>query len=113
MRRNLVKRIKFWGQEDPKEATLLVQEQTLEYHQRSQKDFKVVQKICLISIRILHKKKVNRSLSIEKGIHLYSEIHVKKWVDYSTKYGLGYLLSDGSTGVYFNDSTKIILDRGG
>lgn len=36
---------------------------------------------------------------------------MKKWVDYSTKYGLGYLLSDGSTGVYFNDSTKIILDK--
>jgi len=42
-----------------------------------------------------------------------SEIHVKKWVDYSTKYGLGYLLSDGSTGVYFNDSTKIIIDKNG
>jgi polo-like kinase 1 len=38
---------------------------------------------------------------------------VKKWVDYSTKYGLGYLLSDGCTGVYFNDSTKIIVDRSG
>lgn len=35
---------------------------------------------------------------------------VKKWVDYSSKYGLGYLLSNGSTGVFFNDSTKIILD---
>jgi polo-like kinase 1 len=34
-------------------------------------------------------------------------------VDYSTKYGLGYLLTDGSTGVYFNDSTKIILDKAG
>jgi hypothetical protein len=43
----------------------------------------------------------------------HSEIHVKKWVDYSTKYGLGYLLSDGSTGVYFNDSTKIIIDKNG
>ena len=42
---------------------------------------------------------------------MHSEVHVKKWVDYSTKYGLGYLLSDGSTGVYFNDSTKIILDK--
>lgn len=41
------------------------------------------------------------------------EVHVKKWVDYSTKYGLGYLLSDGSTGVYFNDSTKIIVDKNG
>jgi polo-like kinase 1 len=39
-----------------------------------------------------------------------SEIYVKKWVDYSSKYGLGYLLSNGSTGVFFNDSTKIILD---
>ena len=48
----------------------------------------------------------------EKGI-IHSEIHVKKWVDYSTKYGLGYLLSDGSTGVYFNDSTKIIVDKNG
>ena len=51
--------------------------------------------------------------NLEKGLQLHSEIHVKKWVDYSTKYGLGYLLSDGSTGVYFNDSTKIILDKGG
>merc|ERR1711974_255134 len=34
-------------------------------------------------------------------------------VDYSTKYGLGYLLSDGSTGVYFNDSTKIIVEKNG
>jgi hypothetical protein len=32
-----------------------------------------------------------------------------KWVDYSSKYGLGYLLLNGATGVYFNDSTKIIL----
>jgi polo-like kinase 1 len=39
-----------------------------------------------------------------------NEIWVKKWVDYSSKYGLGYLLSNGATGVFFNDSTKIILD---
>jgi len=39
-----------------------------------------------------------------------SEVWVKKWVDYSSKYGLGYLLSNGLTGVFFNDSTKIILD---
>ena len=36
------------------------------------------------------------------------DIWVKKWVDYSSKYGLGYLLSNGSTGVFFNDSTKIV-----
>merc|ERR1719155_188936 len=37
------------------------------------------------------------------------ELWVVKWVDYSSKYGVGYILSDGSIGVYFNDSTKIIL----
>ena len=42
-----------------------------------------------------------------------SEVWVKKWVDYSTKYGLGYYLSNGATGVFFNDSTKIILDPNG
>ncbi|CAK65757.1 unnamed protein product (macronuclear) [Paramecium tetraurelia] len=40
-----------------------------------------------------------------------NEIFVRRWVDYSSKYGLGYLLSNGATGVFFNDSTKIILDH--
>jgi polo-like kinase 1 len=39
-----------------------------------------------------------------------ADIWVKKWVDYSSKYGLGYLLSNGFTGVFFNDSSKIILN---
>ena len=34
----------------------------------------------------------------------------KKWVDYSSKYGLGYLLSNKYSGVFFNDSSKIILN---
>jgi len=38
------------------------------------------------------------------------DIWVKKWVDYSAKYGLGYLLNNGEAGIFFNDSTKIILD---
>lgn len=38
---------------------------------------------------------------------------VKKWVDYSSKYGLGYYLSNEVTGVFFNDSTKIVLDPNG
>ena len=42
-----------------------------------------------------------------------AEVWVKKWVDYSTKYGLGYYLSNEATGVFFNDSTKIILDPNG
>ena len=37
-------------------------------------------------------------------------VWIKKWVDYSSKYGLGYLVSNNATGVFFNDSTKIVLD---
>jgi len=33
------------------------------------------------------------------------------YVDYSTKYGLGYHLSCGSMGVYFNDSTVLGVDE--
>ena len=42
-----------------------------------------------------------------------SEISVKKWIDYSSNYGLGYILSDGKIGVYFNYSTKIIYKPNG
>ena len=37
------------------------------------------------------------------------DVYVKKWVDYSSKYGLGYHLSNNSSGVFFNDCTKIIF----
>jgi polo-like kinase 1 len=33
---------------------------------------------------------------------------VTRFVDFSSKYGLGYKLSNGSYGVHFNDSTKLI-----
>ena len=39
-----------------------------------------------------------------------AEIYVTKWVDYSSKYGLGYLLSNGYIGVFFKDCTKILLN---
>ena len=41
------------------------------------------------------------------------ELRVVKWVDYTSKYGMGYLNIDGSCGVYFNDATKIILSSDG
>ena len=31
-----------------------------------------------------------------------------KWIDYSSKYGIGYALSNNMIGVYFNDSTKML-----
>ena len=34
-------------------------------------------------------------------------------MDYTCKYGVGYFLSDGSCGVYFNDSTKIVQPPSG
>ena len=36
---------------------------------------------------------------------------VTRYVDYTSKYGLGFLLNDGNSGVYFNDSTKAMLSR--
>jgi polo-like kinase 1 len=41
------------------------------------------------------------------------ETWVTRWVDYTSKYGLGYMLSNGSIGIYFNDSTKIVLSSDG
>lgn len=36
-------------------------------------------------------------------------VSVLKYIDYTKKYGMGYILTDGVTGIYFNDSTKIVL----
>mmetsp|Transcript_2558 Transcript_2558/g.2175 ORF Transcript_2558/g.2175 Transcript_2558/m.2175 type:complete len:212 (+) Transcript_2558:1297-1932(+) len=46
----------------------------------------------------------------KSGGYQKNDVWVKKWVDYSSKYGLGYLLSNGCVGVFFNDSTKILLN---
>ena len=48
---------------------------------------------------------------IKESLSQISTVFVKKWVDYSSKYGLGYLLSDGTTGIYFNDNSKILVDH--
>ena len=33
--------------------------------------------------------------------------YVTKWVDYTNKYGFGYLMGSGIMGIIFNDNTKI------
>lgn len=38
-------------------------------------------------------------------------IHVDTYIDYSNKYGIGYLLTNKSYGVMFSDSTKIIQEH--
>ena len=37
------------------------------------------------------------------------KVFIVSWVDYCNKYGMGYALTDGSVGVYFNDSTTCVL----
>ena len=39
-------------------------------------------------------------------------IYIKRFFDYTSKYGVGYILSDGSIGVHFNDNTRISADPG-
>lgn len=45
--------------------------------------------------------------------HHKANIWVVRYVDYTSKYGLGFLLNTGSAGVYFNDSTKIVASPDG
>lgn len=40
------------------------------------------------------------------------EAWVVRWIDYSSKYGIGYMLSNGRIGVYFNDATKMVFAGG-
>jgi serine/threonine protein kinase len=42
-----------------------------------------------------------------------ADLWVVRYVDYTSKYGLGFLLNNGSAGVYFNDSTKIVMSPDG
>lgn len=56
------------------------------------------------------------SSSLRKQLDMHSliaKVWVVRYVDYTSKYGLGFLLNTGSAGVYFNDSTKIVLSADG
>jgi polo-like kinase 1 len=67
------------------------------------------------SINVMERRKVSNQFTTMDAIAM--EPSVKTWVvryvDYSSKYGLGYLFNNGSAGVYFNDSTKIVLSGDG
>ena len=51
---------------------------------------------------------LNNSNSDEKKDN-NEKIIIEKFIDRSDKYGIGYLLSNGDIGVYFNDGTKMVL----
>ena len=60
--------------------------------------------------------KISSSESLRKQLDMESliaKVWVVRYVDYTSKYGLGFLLNTGSAGVYFNDSTKIVLSPSG
>ena len=38
-------------------------------------------------------------------------MYIKKWIDHSQKYGVGFLLSNETIGVLFNDCTKIVQKK--
>ncbi|KAA8905664.1 kinase-like domain-containing protein [Sphaerosporella brunnea] len=38
-------------------------------------------------------------------------IFIKKWVDYTNKYGMAYMLSDGTCATLYNDNTSMIVDQ--
>ena len=42
-----------------------------------------------------------------------SIVWVTKWVDYSNKYGFGFMLSNDAMGVLFNDTSRILLSPEG
>eukprot|EP00347_Sterkiella_histriomuscorum_P000652 403375018 len=66
-----------------------------------------------LSAQPIGSKPISKDVNRPYTDQLETEVWVKKWVDYSSKYGLGYYLSNEVTGVFFNDSTKIVLDPNG
>lgn len=63
-----------------------------------------------VSNKLINSHKSSSRRIKKKNGKVRNEIYVKKWVDYSSKYGLGYLLSNNCCGVYFNDFSKLIFD---
>ena len=64
---------------------------------------------------ILNEKKIENKIKyiIEKEDERYLRkpfIRVSQYIDYSSKYGLGYILNNGLYGFHYNDCTKIILN---
>jgi len=73
----------------------------------------------LISMGNIQEEQEEKSPEIKKADELQNllsdpvkDIRVIKWYDYSTKYGLGYALSNSAIGVFFNDGTKLIAPPG-
>ena len=44
-----------------------------------------------------------------KNENNFEKIWIQNWVDHTSIYGFGYILSNGLIGLNFNDGTKIIM----
>ncbi len=53
----------------------------------------------------------NSNLSDKQDNYEYG--YVKKWVNYSEKFGIGFILNNGIIGIFFNDKSKIVLSNFG
>lgn len=74
-------------------------------------DKRVAERLLPLAVLKADAESVNPSISkaVNKTETEGSEIWIKKWIDYSSKYGLGYVTTKGCIGVFFNDFTKIAL----
>lgn len=43
----------------------------------------------------------------------YEYGYVKKWINYSEKFGIGFILNNGIIGIMFNDKSRIVLSNFG
>ena len=69
------------------------------------KEFKIIEDKEGVKIILNNKNEIN--------LYELSYISAINWKDFSSKYGLGYLLSDGNVGIHFVDDTKIIYKPNG
>ena len=66
------------------------------------------QRVLRESSNLKNSQKVDSKVIPRVSVKTDKITEVRKWIDYSSKYGIGYVLSNGNFGVYFNDSTKIL-----
>ncbi|KAI9596559.1 kinase-like domain-containing protein [Syncephalis fuscata] len=57
--------------------------------------------------RLKQGRAISSALKLE-GAPKAPLVFVCKWMDYTNKYGIGYELTDGSIGVFFNDATSMV-----
>eukprot|EP00590_Aulacoseira_subarctica_P003813 CAMPEP_0172419456 /NCGR_PEP_ID=MMETSP1064-20121228/5895_1 /TAXON_ID=202472 /ORGANISM="Aulacoseira subarctica , Strain CCAP 1002/5" /LENGTH=563 /DNA_ID=CAMNT_0013158953 /DNA_START=722 /DNA_END=2413 /DNA_ORIENTATION=+ len=71
-----------------------------------------------LALEVMHTR-LSAFLEHEVEVDVVSEcetmisVWVTRYVDYTSKYGLGFLLNNRSAGVYFNDSTKAVVGPDG